>query len=927
MCQGPTVDSPSRGRRGLRGQLWPVGARLLIVAAWLWLPGCEREQPSAARSTDKPLVAYFVSCPELRANGSCQLPTGTTSVQVWVQASPRAKVRVALVRPDGAKRFLKVSPSRALDGLLLDLPLDSPPAEIRLEVDGDAQTSLRVQPQPVNEGLDRARQLRGSGELDAATTAAEDVFATGDAELRARASGLLARIALSRDDIDGAVAGLKRSIELAEAAGLRTSAANDRFALSHTLRRRKHALSEAEAVLEAVDDADLSLPMWANYYRGLVAWSRGDSRAALRLLRGVHRVSAELAIWSVHATAAYIIAETLAALGRAADGLEVINKSAARVPEDACSQAALALNVGWVELLAAQQGDRKLSTAATEKAVSLLRGDCPNAWMRDTAILNLALAAAFAGDDARAMALLKDSEQSTSPGVSLRTWRADLGARLALQRGNSKQAVETVDQVLQRLGGALDGATRYRLLLTKGRALREQNRKDSALAAFRQAERALMEQEREVPLGTVRASFLSTRHAAASETVDLLLDLNRPTEAMLRARREQSRLFRNMKRWARLSELPTGAARAWEDGVAAFRQAREALDREAENAWAVPVNARAAFEARVARLAEQADQALDGAMRAIGDESKPPPLAPLPPPREAWLTAHPTRRGWVAMLAFDGRVRVARFDRLDPADTEELSRRLLQPFGPQLKQAEVLKVMGGGAFERVNVHALPFEGEPLLASLPVVYSLDLGRTPVAHTGEPGASGLVVADPRRDLRLARKEQQVATRVLSRSGPVKTLVGDQATRDAVRRALGDAQWLHYAGHAERSRGGMMRSALSLANKSALELSDLLALKRAPRHVVLNACEGAATWQGTSKDSSLATVGLAQAFVLAGSQAVVASTEQIADTLAYALAEALYASGPRVALTPEGFRQAILALRGEFPDTWQAVRLLTG
>ena len=90
--------------------------------------------------------------------------------------------------------------------------------------------------------------------------------------------------------------------------------------------------------------------------------------------------------------------------------------------------------------------------------------------------------------------------------------------------------------------------------------------------------------------------------------------------------------------------------------------------------------------------------------------------------------------------------------------------------------------------------------------------------------------------------------------------------------------------------------------------------------PREVVLTGCETART----TVDRPMETVGLAQAFLAAGSEAVVASTRPIKDTLGGAFAKELYgAAGDPLA---RRFQAAQRALRARSVDEdWSSFRLM--
>ena len=115
-------------------------------------------------------------------------------------------------------------------------------------------------------------------------------------------------------------------------------------------------------------------------------------------------------------------------------------------------------------------------------------------------------------------------------------------------------------------------------------------------------------------------------------------------------------------------------------------------------------------------------------------------------------------------------------------------------------------------------------------------------------------------------------------------------------------------HYAGHGQS--GERLQSVLRLAQDTKLTTADILALPGVPRRVMLSACEGAAT---RDQDGG---VTLADAFITAGAEAVVAAPVAVPDDQAQDFSVALYKNGfadPNIApanaffKTQAAFRQA--------------------
>ena len=133
--------------------------------------------------------------------------------------------------------------------------------------------------------------------------------------------------------------------------------------------------------------------------------------------------------------------------------------------------------------------------------------------------------------------------------------------------------------------------------------------------------------------------------------------------------------------------------------------------------------------------------------------------------------------------------------------------------------------------------------------------------------------------------------------------------EASAEAVRDRLATADLLHYAGHGTYSGFGGWESSLLLAEETRLTLGDLLALKRVPTWVVLSGCDTGRS----SAETPVEGLGLAHAFLLAGSQAVVASTGPAADRTVPAFFAELYRQWDREPDLALALQRAQLSWRG--------------
>jgi CHAT domain-containing protein len=124
------------------------------------------------------------------------------------------------------------------------------------------------------------------------------------------------------------------------------------------------------------------------------------------------------------------------------------------------------------------------------------------------------------------------------------------------------------------------------------------------------------------------------------------------------------------------------------------------------------------------------------------------------------------------------------------------------------------------------------------------------------------------------------------------------------------------LHFAGHGTFSQQGWS-AGLTLGDGRDLLASDVLAAPVVPDWVVLSGCSTAA-----SRPSMVESIGLAQAFLVAGSAEVVATTRPVEDAVAAQFSAAWHASLARTGDGGVAYRDAVRAVSHE---DWSAFRRL--
>lgn len=662
-----------------------------------------------------------------------------------------------------------------------------------------------------------------------------------------------------------------------------------------------------------------------SYYRGLLAEREGDYRSALAEVQEAVKTAERVKLDRYRWLAEQKLALLLLGVGRSGDAVQLFERLRSDPhPWDNCEMAEFLGNQAWTMLLARETGERfgdpthLLDKAlATYESCSKMRPE-----NRVNIFINMALAHLQEGRLQRAKELLARARRlEPDPPVRLTLWWLYLEARIALQEGRPTEALRMSDQLgkLASAAGSPDG--RLRALFGEAQAQNALGDRAAALETLRRAEALLDGQSLQVPLHEGRETFMATRQAVVSLHVELLLDQDLRIAALSVARHARTRMLRQLERSDSLARLTPERRERWERLLTAYQEKRSALEERARNDWKLPPDRLRREQAARQEEAEAVKQLLDEAFLALEAPGRRTGEEPPPAPGELILTYHPLPRGWVGFAADGKTVAVHRFE-LPPdlPGPEELSRRLLLPFHAAIARAERIRILPSGPLEKVDFHALPFDGDVLLASRPVVYGLDL---PVSKAPTPAAKrrALVVADPRDDLPGTLDEAGKVRRVLRSGWAVEELQGAEATAEAVRGRLAHADLFHYAGHSSYSGFGGWESSLLLAEDTKLELGDLLALARVPAWAVLSGCESGRS----SAEVPVESLGLAQAFLIAGSRAAVASVRPADDRAVSGFFPELYRQWDLEPDLAVAFQRAQLAWRRKDPAAdWQGFRL---
>jgi tetratricopeptide (TPR) repeat protein len=875
--------------------------------------GCRRERPTIAAADASAIVVTakveFAGCASITRDGTCELGPERT-LDLWVEWPNRDADARAIVRVDG-RPATPVRVREHTTGTTLRVRVGSPATRMTVEAPAGhpvRDVALRDRPRS-SPLLDDVRKLRADGALDAAAAKLSNADATIDPALRGRALGTLARIELARGRREEAIGLFRASMAEHMRLGEPFDRADDAFALAYALLQERR-FEEARTVIEDAATMGDAYPYGRARvlrYRGLLALETGDYRSAIELLRRAETDTTHLGLDRMRAMTRQDLAIALTAVGHDAAALDTLLAVRDELPSDAppCDVTDVLINLGWAAYLARERGEDasafKEARAAGALAESHARDACREPDRIESAAIGVALLALQEGDLARARDRLRAARRTARDAktttVNALFW-LDVEGRIQLASGDARAAQRTFEREATLAAASLHGDAEWRGMLGRGRALSALGRDDEAERAYEAAE-ALLDRQR-VHVGVERdtASFLRGREASARAIVELGVKRGHIEQAMRAARRARSRVLATLQRIARVAELDANARRLWGDAIGEYLRVRGELEREAEGDWKLPGDSIARLE-RVRRAREEAARAalertVTEVLGSAADDRDAGVLVPRatssPHGTALEVVIHPGETRWYVLArSSNGESIASPFT--PPADASNAGAwapALLGPIDRLVAAARRIVVFPYGASRNVDVAALPFRGEPLFNHASVAYALDLPRSSTPAGAEAAPPHLLVAsDPIGDLPNARREGALVAEAWHAPTRRTVLRGDEVTRDALLDALPAASHLHFAGHGIFDGESGWQSALRVARGGRLTATDILSRRRVPRTVVLSACESART----GAESPVETFGLAQAFVVAGADEVLAATRPVDDRLSFDLARAIY------------------------------------
>lgn len=660
-------------------------------------------------------------------------------------------------------------------------------------------------------------------------------------------------------------------------------------------------------------------------YRGLLAWSQGALHEAVASLRDGARLSLRLEDPIGLPDSLPIYAETLAELGYYEEARYWARKSLEHLPETSCHQASIMRTAGWINLvLRARDQPHDDPEPLLERAIALSRADEACTYKEGGAHISLALLAFGDGDSTKAERHL-DAIDMVTLSVEDRVRATDLRVRLRLELDDVEGAWHAWEELRVAAAVVDDDDARWREQVRRGELLLRSSDHQGALEAFERAERQLDRLVRvQAVVGVGRTATADRYLEGTTALVSLLVEQDQLPRAFCVAREARAR---RRSAAAGLDVLPPGQRQAMQEKIRQYHEHKRQAEQAEVLIDARPQAQEPTLRHDASQSSREANELVDEIVEALMRATASPRCDRLVPPApgELLVGLYPREDDWLVFTRDEHETSVQVVPVVIPAELAagpEALGRLLEPISEALAKASSVRVLADREAQLVDVHLLPWRGRPLLAQVPVTYGVELPALP-APAGLQPPRALLLADPTGTLMSARAEiEEVEDRLTQARWAVDTPVTNDpsATSDV---SLAGYSLLHYAAHTAVDEGELRVWApypageagglphLQIGPKARLEVHDILALRPVPPVAFLAGCKTGLV------ELDAGSTSLALAFLLADGRQVVASRENVDDTVGLEIAKRFYArigqgAGVDAAVTMHEVQEELLGER---------------
>ena len=629
---------------------------------------------------------------------------------------------------------------------------------------------------------------------------------------------------------------------------------------------------------------------------------------------------------------------TLQKVGRFDEAIELLQGQLVRSEADEsrdCSYVENLNTLGFIqwhkELVALDDQDLAPTAVKTfHKAAELAIQLCTSGVFkheRTNSYINLALAYMSLGRLDDAASWLQRINISTENLLLHQQWYYQTKGEILLERGLPHDALAAFDKIAQLRDHKRDPYVKLRSQLGQIDANLQLKKHTEALTIWDEHISKIDEEGLLVPIHSGRELFLSQYATYTESLVSTLLKDDQIESARKVIQQTQSQLLRSVVTQDRLNFMTSSEKLAWLAALGQYETLRSDLEGLRKNLWTIPTTEKPAYEAQINKLENQVLVALDRVhdnLKLVSRSARDDQQSSVEE-GVAQLTFSQTRSMWVLIVSLNNQFTAITQPRKRFPKSNQVAKALIKEAWPHLREANQLAISASGLFSNLDFHQIEIHSQPLIAHFPIRYSFGLSNLtePKAHGSKQDV--LILGDPSGNLPNARIEAEAVFAILSANQEqrVKLSVGSDITPTNFKASVQGTRLFHYAGHGRFDQDVPVKSELILSNESKFDVGDILSLTSAPETVILSACQTATTDTLKIYES----LGLAHAFIAAGSKQVIASSRNVRDDLSYFIMNELHQKYLETKDLARSLQFAQITAAQRFPESdWATYRLIT-
>lgn len=750
----------------------------------------------------------------------------------------------------------------------------------------------------------------------------------------------LGRAYLSIDDIQKAITQLKLSNKLFRQHNITNKIIDNSTVLVYIYLYLQDNPTKSEQILANLpsEKNDAKSLFYKNFYSGQLSSYLGALQDAESYFHQARNTARSYNLRKEYLDSEFMYTQILIYSGQTKRAVNIRKKLLTQIPHlwSDCRISKYYNGLGWAQIKSLESSPLD-STSITDNpfpalnyALELLGKSCPRSTHdKITIFLNLGKAYYLKGQIREARTQLLNIDKIK---IKL-TYRQklefiELKGLLALHSRNAEESIRHFESLL-------DLATKVKYsefvidaLVGKAKAFEIMKLYDDALESYNKAERLIFEEFINIPMTSSQPYFLSSKMNFSYSYVDLLNRLNRTEEAMMVARRFRARWVDSIHRVRQHSFSKVFQQEEWNKIVGQIRKLRKSIIAQQSLEWSIPYdqikNAKRKLEEEKLALSNLFDKSIRLVNKTIGNEES---AQTKPKENELFLFFYATNDSLIGFASTqnDLRSHTIPFKKALGFKPTSLAKEWITVFEKEIERSKKIKIFPFGLMKQVDFQTLPYKGDILLAHKTISYGVDLKIHTLNKIETPKTfRSLIVANSLGDLKETENEARSVAQLTRESDWIsRTLTANQVVFDSMKDQLEKAQHFHYAGHVNRTENEVFRHHIPLSDNAEMDSTDILMLQQVPAWVVLSACNSALN----NKNITTQSIGLAHAFIIAGSKKVIATVRPVLDKQANHIMQKFYEQWMKSDNFEQAFRITQLNLLKTQPQyDWAAFRLVT-